>query len=102
MGGQPIGGEALRCSWETPRRAAELGMADGYRDHVDHQLSVLLPSRDPFSLCSPDCRDLQRPVPVQDQVGERCQQWMRHLLPCSPFSIALLLVGHVVCGRMSA
>jgi hypothetical protein len=45
---------ALWHSWEAMRLQAGTGMAAWLRDHLDHQLPVLLGRTGPFSMCSED------------------------------------------------
>ena len=45
---------ALWHSWEAMRLQPGTGMAAWLRDHLDHQLPVLLGRTGPFSMCSED------------------------------------------------
>jgi hypothetical protein len=45
---------ALWHSWEAMRLQPGTGMAIWLRDHLDHQLPVLLGRTGPFSMCSED------------------------------------------------
>jgi len=45
---------ALWHAWETLRLEPGTGMGIWYRDHLDHQLPVLLGPRGPFYQCSED------------------------------------------------
>ena len=45
---------ALWHSWEAMRLQPGTGMATWLRDHLDHQLPVLLGRTGPFSMCSED------------------------------------------------
>ena len=45
---------ALWHSWEAMRLQPGTGMAIWLRDHLDHQLPVLLGRSGPFSMCSED------------------------------------------------
>jgi len=56
--------EALWRSWETLRLDPGTGMAGWYRDHLDHQLPILLVSRGPLSRCSSDRHEASKPLPV--------------------------------------
>ena len=57
--------EALWRSWEALRLDPVFGMALWYRDHLDHQLPVLLSSRGPFGRCSADRHESPRALPVE-------------------------------------
>jgi hypothetical protein len=57
--------EALWRSWETLRLDPALGMAVWFRDHLDHQLPILLGSRGPFARCSQQRHEPPPPLPVQ-------------------------------------
>ncbi|GII56094.1 hypothetical protein Pth03_44830 [Planotetraspora thailandica] len=45
---------ALWHAWEALRLEAGTGMGVWYRDHLDHQLPILLGPRGPFYQCSED------------------------------------------------
>lgn len=45
---------ALWHSWEVLRTQPGTGIATWYRDHLDHQLPILLGARGPFYQCSQD------------------------------------------------
>lgn len=45
---------ALWQSWEAMRLQPGTGMANWLRDHLDHQLPLLLGRSGPFAQCSPD------------------------------------------------
>ena len=45
--------EALWRTWEVLRLDPLLGMANWYRDHLDHQLPVLTAAAGPFADCDP-------------------------------------------------
>jgi hypothetical protein len=57
--------EALWRSWETLRLDPAIGMAVWFRDHLDHQLPILLGSRGPFAKCTAQRHDPPRPLPVE-------------------------------------
>jgi hypothetical protein len=57
--------EALWRSWETLRLDPALGIAVWFRDHLDHQLPVLLGSRGPFAKCTAQRHDPPRPLPLE-------------------------------------
>jgi len=56
--------EALWRSWETLRLEPRLGMGIWYRDHLDHQLPILLGQTGPFARCTPDRHTDPAPLPV--------------------------------------
>lgn len=45
---------ALWHAWEVLRHQPGTGIATWYRDHLDHQLPILMGSRGPFYQCSED------------------------------------------------
>ncbi len=68
---------ALWHSWEVMRLQPGTGIADWLRDHLDHQLPVLLGRSGPFCSCSetehdelPEARLCDAPPDMQDQMPE--------------------------------
>jgi hypothetical protein len=57
--------EALWRSWETLRLDPALGMAVWLRDHLDHQLPILLGSRGPLAKCTAQRHDPPRSLAVE-------------------------------------
>jgi Domain of unknown function (DUF4913) len=55
---------ALWHSWEALRLQPGTGMATWLRDHLDHQLPVLLGRAGPFAMCSDDEHNDLLPAPV--------------------------------------
>ncbi|MCI2238114.1 DUF4913 domain-containing protein [Paenibacillus sp. TRM 82003] len=55
---------ALWHAFEALRRDPDTGMAIWLRDHLDHQLTVLLGSRGPFAQCSITRHEGLRPLPI--------------------------------------
>ncbi len=78
---------ALWHSWEVLRTQPGTGIATWYRDHLDHQLPLLLGARGPFYQCSEDTHrephqatadpapdgwwDLAEPEPAEEPGGHR-------------------------------
>ena len=68
---------ALWHSWEALRLQPGTGMATWLRDHLDHQLPVLLGRTGPFSMCSEDEHidprqaQSEQPPPGWWDVGQR-------------------------------
>jgi hypothetical protein len=56
---------ALWHSWEALRLQPGTGMATWLRDHLDHQLPVLLGRTGPFAMCSEDEHNDPRPAPAR-------------------------------------
>jgi hypothetical protein len=56
---------ALWQSWEAMRLQPGTGIANWLRDHLDHQLSILLGRGGPFAQCSPDEHVEPRPAATE-------------------------------------
>lgn len=67
---------ALWRAWETFRLEPATGIADWYREHLDHQLPILLGARGPFYQCSDD----EHRQPRQGQAADPPPGWW-DLLP---------------------
>jgi hypothetical protein len=55
---------ALWYAWETLRLEPGTGMAVWYRDHLDHQLPILMGARGPFAKCTEDEHNEPEQMPL--------------------------------------
>ena len=61
---------ALWHAWEALRWRPGIGMATWYRDHLDHQLPILMGARGPFYQCSETTHREPRETAVVPSPGE--------------------------------
>jgi Domain of unknown function (DUF4913) len=61
---------ALWHAWEVLRLQPGTGMATWYRDHLDHQLPVLMGARGPFCQCSESAHREPREAGVMPSPGD--------------------------------